>query len=65
MSQKINLTTAPRSDGTLYPTPYDEPCRARRRIKVGDAAGQAREKQGSSRRMIVANTATLRRCSTT
>lgn len=39
MSQKINLTTAPRADGTLYPPPYDEPCRARRRIKLGDAAG--------------------------
>ena len=39
MSRKIDLTTAPRADGTLYPPPYDEPCRARRRIKVGDAAG--------------------------
>lgn len=39
MSQKINLATAPRADGTLYPPPYDEPCRARRRIKLGDAAG--------------------------
>lgn len=39
MSPKIILTTAPRADGTLYPPPYDEPCRARRRIKLGDAAG--------------------------
>ena len=39
MSQKINLATTPRADGTLYPPPYDEPCRARRRIKLGDAAG--------------------------
>ena len=39
MSQKINLATAPRADGTLYPPPYDEPCRARRRIKLGDAIG--------------------------
>jgi uncharacterized cupin superfamily protein len=39
MSQKINPITAPRADGTLYPPPYDEPCRARRRIKLGDAAG--------------------------
>jgi uncharacterized cupin superfamily protein len=39
MSQKINLSTAPRADGTLYPPPYDERCRARKRIKLGDAAG--------------------------
>ena len=39
MSKKIDLTTAPRADGTLYPPPFDEPCRARRRIKLGDAAG--------------------------
>jgi uncharacterized cupin superfamily protein len=25
--------------GTLYPSPYDEPCRARVRQKLGDAAG--------------------------
>jgi uncharacterized cupin superfamily protein len=25
--------------GTLYPPPYDQPCRARRRQKLGDAAG--------------------------
>ncbi|HWP59294.1 MAG TPA: cupin domain-containing protein [Candidatus Acidoferrales bacterium] len=39
MSRKINLSAAPRAEGTLYPPPYDEPCRARRRIKLGDAAG--------------------------
>ena len=39
MSQKIDLNTAPRADGTLYPPPFDKPCRARRRIKLGDAAG--------------------------
>ena len=39
MSQKIDLTAAPRADGTLYPAPFDEPCRARRRIKLGEAAG--------------------------
>jgi len=39
MSQKINLTTAPSAEGTLYPSPFDKPCRARRRIKLGDAAG--------------------------
>ncbi|MBV9152322.1 MAG: cupin domain-containing protein [Alphaproteobacteria bacterium] len=25
--------------GTLYPSPYDEPCRARERTRLGDAAG--------------------------
>jgi uncharacterized cupin superfamily protein len=39
MSLKIDLPTAPRADGTLYPPPFDEPCRARQRIKLGDAAG--------------------------
>jgi uncharacterized cupin superfamily protein len=39
MPRKIDLATAPRRDGTLYPPPYDEPCRARRRIRLGDAAG--------------------------
>lgn len=39
MSSKIDLATAPRRDGTLYPPPFDEPCRPRRRIRVGDAAG--------------------------
>ena len=39
MALKIDLTTALRADGTLYPPPFDEPCRARQRIKLGDAAG--------------------------
>jgi uncharacterized cupin superfamily protein len=39
MPKKIDLAKALRRDGTLYPPPYDEPCRARRRIRVGDAAG--------------------------
>jgi uncharacterized cupin superfamily protein len=39
MSQNINLTNAPRAAGTLYPPPFDQPCRARWRIKLGDAAG--------------------------
>ena len=39
MPKKINLAAAPRADGTLYPPPFDEPCRKRRRIKVGDGAG--------------------------
>jgi uncharacterized cupin superfamily protein len=36
---KIDLAAAPRVVGTLYPTPYDDPCRARVRQKLGDAAG--------------------------
>ena len=39
MPKKINLTTAPSAEGTLYPSPFDKPCRARRRIKLGDSAG--------------------------
>lgn len=39
MPKKIDFSAAPRADGTLYPSPYDEPCRARKRVKLGDAAG--------------------------
>jgi len=39
MKKKIDLATAPKVAGTLYPPPFDAPCRARRRIKLGDAAG--------------------------
>src|SRR5260221_1927586 len=39
MAKKINLATAPTAKGTLYPPPFDEPCRKRARIKLGDAAG--------------------------
>lgn len=39
MPKKIDLAKAPRRDGTLYPPPFDEPCRPRRRVRVGDAAG--------------------------
>ncbi len=41
MPKKIDLAAAPVSAGTLYPPPFDEPCRARHRIKLGDAAGLA------------------------
>ena len=37
--KKIDLASAPCADGTLYPPPFDEPCRKRRRIRLGDAAG--------------------------
>ncbi|HEX8568378.1 MAG TPA: cupin domain-containing protein [Caulobacteraceae bacterium] len=36
---KIDVETAPTRHGTAYPPPYDEPCRARRKWKLGDAAG--------------------------
>src|SRR4029078_9782552 len=39
MAKKIDLSNAPVTAGTLYPPPFDEPCRKRRRVKVGDAAG--------------------------
>ena len=36
---KIDIENAPTRFGTAYPPPYDEPCRDRRRWKLGDAAG--------------------------
>ncbi|MDP8916870.1 MAG: cupin domain-containing protein [Pseudomonadota bacterium] len=36
---KIDLETAPTRHGTSYPPPYDQPCRARQRWRLGDAAG--------------------------
>lgn len=36
---KIDLDAAPRGEGTRYPPPHNEPCRRRRWIKLGDAAG--------------------------
>jgi uncharacterized cupin superfamily protein len=38
MSRKIDLVTAAAVIGTLYPPPYDQPCRARVRQKLGDVA---------------------------
>jgi uncharacterized cupin superfamily protein len=37
--KKIDMTAAPISKGTIYPPPFDLPCRARSRIRLGDAAG--------------------------
>jgi len=39
MTRKIDLAKAPQVKGTLYPEPFDQPCRARSRVKIGDAAG--------------------------
>ena len=38
MPKKIDLARAPVSAGTLYPPPFDGPCRARLRVRLGDAA---------------------------
>ena len=37
--KKITTETAPARHGSRYPAPYDEPCRGRRRWRLGDAAG--------------------------
>jgi len=39
MARKIDLAKAPVVNGTLYPPPYDVPCRKRRRTRLGDVAG--------------------------
>ena len=36
---KIDIESAPTRFGAGYPPPYDEPCKARRRWKLGDAGG--------------------------
>ncbi|HEX4261062.1 MAG TPA: cupin domain-containing protein [Acetobacteraceae bacterium] len=36
---KIDTRAAPRVDGSAYPPPFDLPCRARVRQRLGDAAG--------------------------
>jgi uncharacterized cupin superfamily protein len=37
--KRIDLNTAPKGEGTRYPPPHNEPCKARRWVRVGDAAG--------------------------
>src|ERR1700739_1600894 len=39
MSKKIDVAAIPPVVGTSYPPPFDEPCRARERKRLGDAAG--------------------------
>lgn len=36
---KIDLETAPKSRGSSYPPPHDEPCKAREGVRLGLAAG--------------------------
>jgi uncharacterized cupin superfamily protein len=39
MSKRIDLRSLRAIVGTLYPPPFDEPCRSRERTRLGDAAG--------------------------
>ena len=39
MAKRIDPKDVPAQVGTFYPPPYDQPCRARERRKLGDAAG--------------------------
>jgi uncharacterized cupin superfamily protein len=39
MTKRIDVAALPAITGTLYPPPFDEPCRARQRVRLGDAAG--------------------------
>src|SRR5437660_10185648 len=39
MTKRIDLAALTPMVGTLYPPPFDAPCRARERTKLGDAAG--------------------------
>lgn len=36
---KIDLLNAPRATGTRYPSPFDEPCRSRVNVQLGNAGG--------------------------
>ena len=39
MAKRIDPKDVPVQVGTFYPPPFDQPCRARERRKLGDAAG--------------------------
>ena len=39
MPKRIDPKTLPVITGTTYPAPYDEPCRLRHRVRLGDVAG--------------------------
>lgn len=39
MTKRINIKSLLPVTGTYYPAPFDQPCRARERKKLGDAAG--------------------------
>jgi uncharacterized cupin superfamily protein len=37
--KKIDLAAAPTGEGTRYPPPHNEPCKDRKWLRLGDAAG--------------------------
>ena len=39
MPKRLNVESLPVHAGTMYPPPFDQPCRARERKRLGDAAG--------------------------
>src|SRR5712692_9876856 len=39
MTKRIEVAALARVTGTTYPPPFDEPCRSRERVRLGDAAG--------------------------
>ena len=39
MTKRIDVSALPVTTGTTYPPPFDLPCRARQRKRLGDAAG--------------------------
>jgi uncharacterized cupin superfamily protein len=39
VAKKIDLSTAPTRRGSSYPSPFDEPCKNRERVRLGAAAG--------------------------
>ena len=39
MTKRIDIAALTSAVGTLYPPPFDEPCRARARTRLGDPAG--------------------------
>ena len=39
MAKRIDVAALSVVTGTMYPSPFDEPCRARHRTRLGDAAG--------------------------
>ena len=39
MGRRIDIDALNPVVGTPYPPPFDEPCRARERTRLGDAAG--------------------------
>ena len=39
MTKRIDVAMLERTVGTLYPPPFDQPCRPRERTRLGDPAG--------------------------